>query len=248
MNTLSDVENAILRLSRVECDRLVEWLEMFQRNRLGVSESEVKYRDEPQPPMTFEEYLELEANSRVRHEYLGGEVFAMCGVTPRHNRIAGGIHAAFRDHLRGGPCEAYISDVAVKLRMSRDDYAYYPDVMVVCGREKTEEERFFTDPKLIVEVLSPSTASVDRHEKRIAYRRIAALEEYVIVAQQAIEVTVFRREESWEPVVLESLDSILELRSIGLLLPLADIYAGETFGDVDSQQGIAGRAVSRSAS
>lgn len=237
MNTLSDVENAILTLSRVECDRLVEWLEMFQRNRLGVSESAVKYRAEPQPPMTFEEYLELEANSRVRHEYLGGEVFAMCGVTPRHNRIAGGIHAAFRDHLKGGPCEPYISDVAVKLRMSRDDYAYYPDVMVVCGREKTE--RFFTDPKLIVEVLSPSTASVDRHEKRIAYRRIAALEEYVIVAQQAIEVTVFRREESWEPLVLESLDSILELRSIGLLLPLAQIYAGETLTEVDPADDIA---------
>jgi Uma2 family endonuclease len=246
MTTLSDLERAILTLSRVECDKLAEWLEMFRRNRLGVSEPAARYRAEPQPPMTFEEYLELEANSRVRHEYLAGEVFAMCGVTPRHNRIAARLHRAFGDHLRGGPCEPYISDVAVKLRLSRDDYAYYPDVMVVCGREKTEE-RFFTDPKLIVEVLSPSTASVDRHEKRIAYRRIAALEEYVIVAQQAIEVTVFRREESWEPVVLESLDSILELRSIGLRLALAQIYAGETLRDVDPAEVIAEPAVSRSA-
>ncbi len=226
MNTLSEVENAILRLSQVECDRLVEWLETIRRDRLRVSESAPKYRAEPQVPMTFDEYLELEANSRVRHEYLAGEVFAMCGVTPRHNRIAGRLHGAFRDHLRGGPCEPYISDVAVKLRISRDDYAYYPDVMVVCGREK-EDERFFTDPKLIVEVLSPSTAGVDRHEKRIAYRRIPALEEYVIVAQDAVEVTAYRREDAWEPAVLESLDSVLELRAIGLTLPLAQIYERE---------------------
>lgn len=226
MNALSEVENAILRLSQVECDRLVEWLETIRRDRLRVSESAPKYAAEPQVPMTFEEYLELEANSRIRHEYLAGEVFAMCGVTPRHNRIAGRLHGAFRDHLRGGPCEPYISDVAVKLRISRDDYAYYPDVMVVCGREK-EDERFFTDPKLIVEVLSPSTAGVDRHEKRIAYRRIPALEEYVIVAQDAVEVTVYRREDAWERAVLESLDSVLELRAIGLTLPLAQIYERE---------------------
>jgi Uma2 family endonuclease len=98
--------------------------------------------------------------------------------------------------------------------------------MVVCGREKSEE-RFFTDPKLIVEVLSPSTAAVDRHEKRIAYRRIPALEEYVIVAQDAVEVAAFRREHGWEPVILGSLDSTLELRSIDPRVPVAQIYEGE---------------------
>lgn len=238
MNTLADIEKAILTLSQVECDRLVEWLEMFRRDRRRVSEPAAKYRAEPQVPMTFDEYLELEAKSQVRHEYLAGEVFAMCGVTPRHNRIAGRLYGAFRDHLKGGTCEPYIGEVAVKLRISRDDYAYYPDVMVVCGREK-KEERFFTDPKLIVEVLSPSTAGVDRHEKRIAYRRIPALEEYVIVAQDVIEVTVFRREQGWEPHVLESLDSVLELRSIGLAFPVARLYAGETLGDVDPAEGVA---------
>lgn len=244
MNTLADIEKAILTLSRVECDRLVEWLEMFRRDRRRVCEPGTKYRAEPDSPMTFEEYLEVEANSQIRHEYLGGEVFAMSGVTPRHNRIASRLHGAFREHLKGGPCDSYMSEVAVKLRMSRDDYAYYPDVMVVCGREKGDE-RFFTDPKLIVEVLSPSTAGVDRHEKRIAYRCIAALEEYVIVAQDTIEVTVFRREEGWKSELLESRGSILELRSIGLSLPLAEIYAGETLGDVDPGEGVAEPAVNR---
>lgn len=228
MTTLAEIEKAVLGLSQVEFQRFVSWLTPLTENRLRVAEPQTAYRVEPYP-LTFEEYLELEANSQIRHEYLAGEIFAMCGVTPRHNRIASRLHSAFRDHLKGGPCESYMSDVAVKLRMSRDDYAYYPDVMVVCGREKGEE-RFFTDPKLIVEVLSPSTAAVDRHEKRIAYKRIAALEEYVIVAQDAVEVTAFRREGAWAPEVLESLESILELRSVGLRVPLAQIYEEERLG------------------
>lgn len=226
MHSITDIQNAVLTLSRVETERVFEWLDTIRRDRLRVFESAPKYGAEPQVPMTFEEYLELEANSRIRHEYLAGEVFAMCGVTPRHNRIAGRLHRAFQDRLKGGPCESYISDVGVKLRMSRDDYGYYPDVMVVCGREE-EGQLFFTNPKLIVEVLSPSTASIDRHEKRIAYRRIPDLEEYVIVAQKAVEVTAFRREDAWEPVALESLESVLELRSIGLTLPLSRIYEEE---------------------
>lgn len=225
MATLAEIETAVLGLSQVEFNRLVEWLTPLTQNRLRVAEPHSAYRVEPYP-MTLEEYQDLEANSRIRHEYLAGEVIAMSGATPRHNRLAGRLYEAFGAHLKGGPCRSYMGEVQVKLRISRDDYVYYPDVMVVCRRER-EGERFFTDPKLIVEVLSPSTASVDRHEKRIAYRRIPALEEYVVVAQDTTEVTVYRREDDWVAVVLESLDAILELRSIGLALPLAQIYEGE---------------------
>ena len=225
MTTLAEIETAVLKLSQIEFHRLLEWLTPLTQNRLWVAEPQTEYRAESYP-LTLEEYLELEASSRVRHEYLAGEVIAMSGATPRHNRVAGRLYEAFCAHLKGSPCRPYIGEVQVKLRLGRDDYAYYPDVMVVCGREK-DGERFFTDPKLIVEVLSPSTASVDRHEKRIGYKRIPALEEYLIVAQDSVEVTAFRRQESWEPVVLRSRDSILELRSIGLALPLAQIYDGE---------------------
>ncbi len=225
MTTLAEIETAVLGLSQVEFHRLIEWLTPLTQDRLRIAEPKTAYRADPYP-MTLEEYLELEANSRIRHEYLAGEVIAMSGATPRHNRLAGRLYEAFSAHLKGGPCRPYIGEVQVKLRISRDDYVYYPDVMVVCGREK-EGERFFTDPKLIVEVLSPSTASVDRHEKRIAYRRIPALEEYVIVAQDAVEVTVFRREEGWKPELLESRDSVLGMPSIGLRLPVAQIYEGE---------------------
>jgi Uma2 family endonuclease len=83
------------------------------------------------------------------------------------------------------------------------------------------------NPKVIVEVLSTSTAGVDRQEKRIAYREIAELEEYLIVAQESAQVTIFRRSESWQPVILDSLEESLELRSVGLTIPLAQIYEGE---------------------
>jgi Uma2 family endonuclease len=226
MTALPEIENAILSLPPAECERLAEWLSALVRTPRRVAEPAVAYAGGMAFPMTFEEYLEFEDQSRIRHEYIAGEIFAMTGVTKRHNRIASRICHAFANHLKGGPCDAYISDVKVKLRVNRDVHVYYPDVMVVCGRDP-QEDRYAANPKLIVEVLSTSTAGVDRHEKRVAYREIGALEEYVIVAQEAIEVTVFRREESWAPCILETRDSALELRSIGLVLPLAQVYEGE---------------------
>ena len=149
----------------------------------------------------------------------------MSGVTKRHNRIAGRLYGACADHLKDGACEPYISDVKVRLEIGSDVYAYYPDVMVVCD-PRENEDRHVANPKVIVEVLSESTARTDRHEKRIHYGLIRALEEYVIVAQEIVQVTILRRRENWQPVVLDSLDATLELRSIGLAVPLARIYDG----------------------
>lgn len=226
MTTLPEIEKAILRLPPAECARLEEWLSALTHMPRRVGEPAAAYAGAMSFPMTFEEYLEFEEQSRIRHEYIAGEIFAMTGVTKRHNRIAGRLYRAFADHLKGGPCDAYISDVKVKLRVNRDTHAYYPDVMVVCDRDP-QEDRYVADPKLVVEVLSSSTAGVDRHEKRVAYREIPTLEEYVIIAQESVEVTVFRLEQNWEPVALNALESILELRSIGLTLPLAHVYQGE---------------------
>lgn len=232
MITLSEIENAILRLPPAEFERLEQWLSTLTQTPRRIAEPAVAYAGTMSFPMTFEEYLEFEEQSRIRHEYIAGEIFAMTGVTKRHNRIAGNVFCAFVTHLRGGTCNTYMSDVKVKLRVNRDTHAYYPDVMVACDRDP-DEDRYVADPKLIVEVLSTSTAGVDRHEKRVAYREIAALEEYVIVAQESIEVTVFRRAGNWRPVVLDSIESTLELHSIVLRLPLGQIYEGETFGAVD---------------
>jgi len=226
MTSLPAIEKAILGLPPPECERLAEWLSTLMQTARRVAEPAAAYAGAMSFPMTLEEYLEFEEHSRVRHEYIAGEIFAMNGVTKRHNRIAGRLYQAFAGHLKGSSCDPYMSDVKVKLQVNRDFHVYYPDVMVVCGRDQ-HEDRYAVNPKLIVEVLSTSTAGVDRHEKRVAYRGIAELEEYVIVAQDRIEVTLFRREEKWRAKVLESPDAVLELRSIGLGIPLAQIYEGE---------------------
>lgn len=223
MDTVTEIEKSILRLPPAECVRLVEWLSELMQTPRRVAESAKAYAALEDFPLTLEEYLEYEEQSRVRHEYLAGEIFAMTGVTKEHNRIAGRLYLALANHLKGTPCEPFISDVKVRLQVNRDNYVYYPDVMVVCDRE-LGEERYVANPKLIIEVLSPSTAGVDRHEKRVNYRWIPALEEYVVVAQERTEVTIFRRAEEWQPVALESLEATLELYSINLHLPLARIY------------------------
>lgn len=229
MTTLPEIENAILGLPPAECARLSEWLSALMRTPRRVAEPAAAYTGAMSFPMTLEEYLEFEEQSRIRHEYVAGEIFAMTGVTKRHNRIAGRLYLELANRLKGGPCDPYMSDVKVKLQVNRDIHVYYPDVMVVCGRDP-HDDRYVANPKLIIEVLSSSTAGVDRHEKRIAYREIPALEEYVVVAQEVIAATAFRREEGWEPVLLESPDAVLELRSIGLRVPLAGMYESEQPG------------------
>jgi len=82
------------------------------------------------------------------------------------------------------------------------------------------------DPRLVIEVLSPSTARTDRQEKAVNYREIPSLEECILVAQKNALVTIYRRAQEWRPVILDSPDGVLELRSIGLELPLATIYEG----------------------
>lgn len=173
---------------------------------------------------SIEEYLQLETVSPVRHEYLAGQIFATTGGTRRHNRLAGRLYNAIDDHLGAGPCEPYIGDVKVRFRINTDEYVYYPDVMVNC--EPEESEQYVLHPRLIIEVLSPSTESTDRREKALLYRAIPTLEEYAIVAQDEPQVTLQRRSEQWRPMVYSAPEDIVEFRSIGLSMPLAKIYEG----------------------
>jgi Uma2 family endonuclease len=127
--------------------------------------------------VSVEAYLRFEARSATKHEYVAGEVYAMSGVTRRHAKLA--MNVAFRlgNAARGGPCDVMVAEV--KVRAGRDRI-YYPDVMVACtpGRDTDVLVR---DPCLVVEVTSPSTARVDRGEKRDAYLAIPSLRAYLIV-------------------------------------------------------------------
>lgn len=174
-------------------------------------------------PMSVEDYLAFEEVSQVRHEYIGGEIHAMAGESVAHNTIALNIASALRGKLRGGPCRVFIENVKLRLEVAREDIFYYPDVVVSC--HPTGVDRLFVRlPTLVFEVLSPSTESIDRREKKMSYQQIATLDEYVIVAQERREVTIFRRANHWVPETSTAPESAVEFRSIKQSLTLAEIY------------------------
>lgn len=179
----------------------------------------------PKLVLSVEEYIEGELHSEVKHEYLAGEVYAMAGASDAHNLIAINLTTALHRHLRGGPCRVFMSDMKVRIQNMREDYFYYPDVMVACLPE--DKARYWREqPKLLVEVLSESTERVDTREKLFAYQTIADLEEYVVLAQDRREATVFRRsDKEWFSVKVTG-DGVLELASVGLSVGLAEIYEG----------------------
>jgi Uma2 family endonuclease len=115
----------------------------------------------------------------------------MSGGTTTHNRIALSIASHLRTKLRSGPCKVFIENVKVRLEASREDIFYYPDVVVSCHPTGVQRQCVLL-PTLIVEVLSPSTETIDRREKKMNYLQVQTLEEYVLVAQERREVTLFR--------------------------------------------------------
>ncbi|MDT9180770.1 MAG: Uma2 family endonuclease [Limnospira sp. PMC 1291.21] len=170
---------------------------------------------------TVEDYIIAEAESTIRHEYMGGYVFAMAGASEEHNLIAGNLYALLRSHLRGSSCRVFMSDMKVKVQ---DDIFYYPDLLVTCNPE--DNHRYFkTQPNLIIEVLSESTESTDRREKLMNYQTLETLKEYVLVSQDVMQVEVYRQDTpgSWTVQILGE-DNQLTLESVGLTMTVAQIY------------------------
>ncbi|KJH72191.1 Uma2 family endonuclease [Aliterella atlantica] len=173
-----------------------------------------------------EEYLQLEKSSEIRHEYLGGQIFAMSGGSKEHNLIAGNIYSHLRSHLRGSSCSVFMADMKVKIELANkaNGIFYYPDVVVTCNSQ--DQDRFFLNyPCLIIEVLSPSTETTDKREKLVNYQTLESLREYVLVSQDEIKVEVYRQDAqgNWSVQTLSKGDDI-ELNSVGLTLTMADIY------------------------
>ena len=180
---------------------------------------------------TPEEYLAMERGAPFKSEYRDGRIVAMVGTSARHNVIAGNLFAALHTRFRGGVCRAYFADLRV--RISAENRYVYPDVAVLCGTARFEDDVLDTllNPSLVVEVLSESTEAYDRGEKFAAYRQIESLQEYVLVAQHRVLVERYRRNgDVWGVTWFESLDDVLELESVGASLPLAEVYEGTDLG------------------
>lgn len=171
-------------------------------------------------PLSVEEYLLLEQTNALRHELIGGELYAMVGSTDTHNLIAGGLEFALRLRLRNSGCRVFRE--THKLRVVDD--VFYPDVFMVCNR--TDSEALYkASPVLIAEVLSDSTARRDRVTKLNAYKTLESLETYLILAQTALEAEVYQRAGRWRRQRYRGREQNIAIPALKLEIPLQDIYA-----------------------
>lgn len=179
--------------------------------------------------ISVEEYLDGEEVSRIRYEFINGEIYAMAEKCQNHNRITGNILTALSNHLRDSPCEPYMENIKVR---TTEEVFYYPDVLVTCEGE-FRNKYYCEEPILIIEVISPSTEQIDRREKLRAYQQMPSIQEYVIVEQEKLGVQIHRRQPDgrWITYFFTRTDTELTLESVDLTLQLDEVYRRVVFED-----------------
>ncbi len=181
-------------------------------------------------PLSVADYLAFEETSDTCHEYLDGVLREREGSTCVHNTINGNIAATLLTRLRaaGTPGRIFAFNYKVHLTLGQGEFFYYPDV-VVTNHPKSIELYFLNRPTLIVEVLSPSTETIDRREKKMNYLQVQTLEEYILIAQDRRELTIFRRSTGWVGEIFTAPESLVEFLSIKQAMTLAEIYEDVAF-------------------
>ncbi len=175
----------------------------------------------------FEDYLELEASSDIKHEFLDGNAWAMAGGSPRHAAIAIRVGRLLGQGLTGYRCEVFSSDL--RIRIMETGLATYPDISVICDRIAFDPEdrkgHTATNPTLVVEVLSPSTEAYDRGEKLAHYKHIPSLREVVLIAHDEHKIDLWRRsDESWTQQTFGP-GQLVELQSLHrITLSVDDVF------------------------
>jgi Uma2 family endonuclease len=189
----------------------------------------------PKHRYTVEEYLAFEAKSERKHEYYDGEIFAMSGTSYDHGRIVLNLARILGNSFLDKPCEVNGPEMRVRTSTAKKPLYTYPDLVIVCEKPELEgiEPRTLINPRVLIEVLSPSTEHYDRTSKFQLYKKIPSLKEYVLVSQDEARVEVFTQntDGSWpaEPVIFEGLDTSAKFASVACTLPLADIYRNVEF-------------------
>ena len=183
--------------------------------------------------VTAEGYLEAEHVALDRHEYDYGEVLMMAGCTDEHETIFGNAYDGLRNRLKGTPCSVKSGNMRISIKPG--GRYVYPDISVVCGGSKFDpvdkHRTSIINPKVIVQVLSPSTEAYDRGKKLADYLGMETVEEYVIIAQSEPRIDVFSREmgRPWTFAIQFGLTAVARLYSLDVDLPLSEVYAGVTF-------------------
>jgi len=174
---------------------------------------------------TYAQYLALEEQGSVRHEFLDGEIYAMAGGSPDHAGLAAACIGILRGQLAPG-CRAFTSDLRV--RIAATGLTTYPDVAVVCGQtlRTPEDPLAVANPVLLIEITSPSTEDYDRGEKLRHYKSLPSVREVLVVSHRAPEVTVHRRvDDSWAALTSKA-GEIVELAGLGARIAIDELYAG----------------------
>jgi Uma2 family endonuclease len=190
-------------------------------------------------PISLEEYLEREQESEERHEFVDGWLIDMTAAASwSHSAITSNIDRELGLQLKGTDCRTASRDIIVPFPGT--DRSAYPDLVVVCGGPELDPERSdrLYNPRVVFEVLSPSTMDYDRGEKFARYRRIDTLQEYLLVAQDAPHVEHYVRQDdaSWRFTETDGLDAAITLPSVEAELPLAEVYL-DVFDEESSDSG-----------
>lgn len=184
--------------------------------------------------ITAADYLALERQAETKSEYLNGYIYAMSGASLKHNRIVASLATVLGTQLRRKPCEPFFGDMRVKV--SPTGLYTYPDVVVVCGEPRFEDDQLDTllNPKVIIQVLSDSTAAYDRGDKFVHYRTLESLTDDLLVAQHQPFIEHFQRQPdgSWLYSAAQGLEAELDIPTIGCVLRLAEVYERVTFPEL----------------
>jgi Uma2 family endonuclease len=180
------------------------------------------------PLITPEEYLEFDRASDVNNEYVSGEIAPMTGGTPWHGLLTANVAHLLNKSLFGGPCLVFSS--SLRVCVDRQTLYSYPDVTVVCGALEYVDGKkdTVTNPRIVVEVLSPSTRNYDLGDKARAYWRIPSLSDLFFIEQDRIGVEHWRKlpNSHWELETVAERQATIQIESAGCELAVAEIYSG----------------------
>ena len=190
------------------------------------------FQTEPTQDVSPEDYLRLERQSEVKHEYIKGKIRAMAGAGYSHNLICANLTGEIYSQLRGKSCSVVGSDQ--RLQILSGSAFTYPDLTVVCGKPEFNEEKkpdTLLNPTLLVEVLSPTTGQYDRSDKFMLYRQVPSLRQYLTLDSLSVHAELYTLDglSRWVLTETRDLAAVLDLASIGCQVPLAEAYAGVTF-------------------
>ena len=186
-------------------------------------------------PTSREQFLDWVQRQEGRFEFDGTAVVDMTGASRRHGRISHNLFLALGLRLRGGPYECLGPDAAVA---TIGNAIRFPDVLVTPRDIGAEADMLVPQPVVVIEVLSPSSQRIDRITKLREYASVGSLRAYVIVEQSSPDVTVYERsseKDNWS-VPPAGMDAVMRLPSIGVEVPIEDIFAGVTFQDAETEQ------------